>query len=166
MDIVMFFIVTTALIFCAYQYRKMTQAQEGLFCEVRALEMKINRELESNMQQLIRTKFTADTLDVRTKQVPRMEATTENLLKRITVLEGEISAVYGAMEYMNLLKFQMETLEKLVKDEVAYLDQTTGGMAKASTEIVEMYQPVVNQMNMLSARMDGMMKKINPRRIK
>ena len=158
MDIVIAFIITIALLYCGYYYYRLTQAQKSLYWEIQALEMKINRELENSMQEFIRAQFTANTVDVRTINVPRMEANIEQLLKRIAVLEGEISAVHGAMEYMKLLKFQMTSLEKLVKDEVAYLDQTTGGMAKASTEVVEMYRPIVNQMNMLSARMDGMVK--------
>jgi len=109
------------------------------------LDEHIKRNFDGIYENAIKLGVMADT----------MKISHDKTIKRVDALENNMKAVDTATEYMKFLRQSMDILDTQVQKKVDTLEQTTAGVAKASTEIFTMYEPITIKINMLSARLDG-----------
>lgn len=141
--IIIFFIAILSMF--GYGFWKVTCDIAGLEARMKGLDEHTKRNFDDIYENAIKLGIMADT----------MKISHEKTSKRVDALENNMKAVDTATEYMKFLRQSMDALDKQVQKKVDILEQTAAGVAKASTEIFSMYEPLTIKINMLSARLDG-----------
>lgn len=145
MDLFIIFFIIGILSMFGYGFWKVTCDIAALEARMNGLDEHIKRNLDDLFENAIKLKIIADTTKI----------SHDRTIMRVDALESNMSAVDKAMEYMKFLRQSMDSLDTQVQKKVDVLEQTAAGVAKASTEIFTMYEPLSNRINMLSARLDG-----------
>lgn len=157
MDIATVILLIFIMVWMVYMTLGFHARQRRLEFRMDGLEEQIKRELNSSFQQITNARLIATTVDARTDKFPSFMDGHQELTKRISKIESEMSGVNTTLEYMKLLKSKIATIEKdlaiaktsteaLAKElrqTVHYLEQTTGGVAKASMEMKETYDFII-----------------------
>ena len=138
MDIALVFCLIFIMAWMVYMTLGFHARQRRLEFRMDGLEEQIKRELNASFQQITNTRLIATTVDARTDKFPSVIDAYQELIKRISKLESDMSGVNTTLEYIKLLKQQQTRFEK----DLTMLEQTAGGMAKASTELMQAYEPI------------------------
>lgn len=141
--IIIFFVAILSMF--GYGFWKVTCDIAAIEARMNGLDEHIKRNFDDIYENAIKLGIMADT----------MKISHDKTIKRVDVLESNMKAVDTATEYMKFLRQSMDALDKQVQKKVDSLEQTAAGVAKASTEIFSMYEPLTVKINMLSARLDG-----------
>lgn len=145
MDLFITIFIVAILSMFVYGFWKVTCDIAAIEARMNGLDEHIKRNFDDIYENAIKLGIMADT----------MKISHDKTIKRVDVLESNMKAVDTATEYMKFLRQSMDALDKQVQKKVDSLEQTAAGVAKASTEIFSMYEPLTIKINMLSARLDG-----------
>ena len=145
MDLFITIFIVSILSMFGYGFWKVTCDIAAIEARMNGLDEHIKRNFDDIYENAIKLGIMADT----------MKISHDKTIKRVDVLESNMKAVDTATEYMKFLRQSMDALDKQVQKKVDSLEQTAAGVAKASTEIFSMYEPLTIKINMLSARLDG-----------
>ncbi len=145
MDLFITIFIVAILSMFGYGFWKVTCDIAAIEARMNGLDEHIKRNFDDIYENAIKLGIMADT----------MKISHDKTIKRVDVLESNMKAVDTATEYMKFLRQSMDALDTQIQKKVDILEQTAAGVAKASTEIFSMYEPLTIKMNMLSARLDG-----------